>query len=240
MAVDYRLDVLKSAHFQQAVSILTHAFCDDEPMTRYLKFDYVSYQPFSEKVVTKAIQDQLSVVALYQNEVVACAIVEDFVNPLALSNDFDPRFHYIFSLLEDMSKHFFHDKQFKINHIAHLFMTAVSPHHRHKGLSTLINLGSNKLAFRKRFDFMFSEFTNYFNEKGTIKYINFNKELIGSVIYQAYTLDGIKPFTNLDGFANAYLWELYENAQLTYSKDGTQYQHPLTALEEPETIEEFS
>src|SRR5436190_16185784 len=126
----HRYTLLKAEHVDQVVTMFTQAFCCSEPMTHYLHMDETLYQVFARAVTEKAVEDELSVVVMEGNKVIACAIVEDITEPGPIP-DFDPKFKYILGLLEKLGADFFVDKEFPKKHIAHLFITAVHEDYRH-------------------------------------------------------------------------------------------------------------
>lgn len=220
VSVDTRFQYeIASPHHQEAiVKIFTNAFCQSEPMTRYLGIAPKSFIAFSEAVTANAIQDQFSIVALDQDKVIACALVEDFANMHDAPTDFDPNFKYILRLLENLGVNFFRDKKFDKNKIAHLFITAVDQNYRKRGLSTQVNFQAMNLALQNGFDFMYSELTNIYNEKGVFNHLTKNpRRLVGACDYNEFQFEGFKPFPHLKGYAHGYLWELRENAKLTYA-----------------------
>ena len=214
--IDCHFEIMTNHHYDQAVALITQSFCEYEPMTQYLKLSPVAFTPFAESIVKAAIKDGLSMVALHQNQMIACTIVEDLADPADLNNVFDPKFKIIFNLLENLGKDFFSKKSFEKGHIAHLFITAVHKDYFGRGLSRMINFQTMNLAKQKEFDFMYCEFTHAFNEKGTVKYIQSNKFRIKSINYQDFIFEGKRPFEHLPGGANAYIWELHDGARLNY------------------------
>lgn len=200
----------------EAIEVMTNTFCDYEPMTKFIDVTYDEFRPFAEIVIAKAIEDKLSVVALDKGRVVACTAVEDLVDPAPLDlNQLTPKFKYIFGLLENISGPFFKDKQINKNQIAHLFITAVHPDYFHHGLSRQVNFQSIFLAESRQYDLMLSELTNWYNEKGLTKYLQYEKRCIGSMIYDEYELDGYRPFKGLAGSANSWLWALRPGVMIT-------------------------
>lgn len=212
----FQYTVLTNEHFDQAVNVIAHSFCATEPMTKYLGITQQEFIPFARLMVEKAIQDGLSIVALEDNKVSACTIVEDMANPLNINIEIDARFKIIFSLLEHLGSDFFHEKTLEPGHVAHLFITAVDKDYYKQGLSRKVNFESIQLAKQKNFDFMCCEFTHHYNEKGTVKNIKNSKLLIRSCEYKNYVFEGKKPFAHLEGYASAYIWELREEARLRY------------------------
>lgn len=214
----YHYQILQNHHIEQTVTMFTHAFCDAEPMTHYVKMDYHSFLPFAEAVVRKAARDQLSIIALDQDRVIACALVEDFMHPLNIDFEMDPKFKYIFSLLEKISGEFFKDKKIPSRLIAHLFISAVDAKYRGLGISKQVNFRAMALAEKHKYAFMLSELTNYINEKGIIPHLKGAKLQIGSQVYQDYIFEGTRPFENLMGSAHSFLWELHPDAKLKYEE----------------------
>jgi EAL domain-containing protein (putative c-di-GMP-specific phosphodiesterase class I) len=212
----YHYDVLKNEHYHQAVNVITNAFCEDEPMTKHLGITAAEFVPFAKIMVDKAVQNGLSMVAIDNNEVIACTIVEDMADPLNITASIDPRFKIIFSLLEQLGSEFFRERAMYKGHIAHLFITAVNKQYHGQGLSRKINFESIRLAKERNFDFMCCKFTHDYNEKGTVNHLRNSKLLIRSCKYNEFVFNGSKPFQNLDGSASAYIWELREGAKLRY------------------------
>lgn len=223
-------DVLQNQYIDQAIKLITQSFCNHEPMTSYLKITHKDFIPFASQVVEKAVRDGLSIGAIVGNKLVACAIVEDYADPFNLTMEIDPNFKFIFGLLDNLTHSFFKNKSFEKNHIAHLFITAVDCHYQGEGLSRKVNLEAVQLAKTRNFDFMCCEFTHPYNQKGTLRNIHTNKLLIGSQTYKEFIFEGEQPFNNLDGSANAYIWELKEKAKLSYRSNDQEYCHSLTIL----------
>jgi len=214
--LNVQCEILSETHYKEAVNIITETFTNYEPMTKYLGITPQQFLPFAQLIVEKAIQDKLSIVSIDDNKVTACTIVEDIADPLNIAIHLDPRFKIIFSLLANLAEDFFKERVLTKGQIAHLFITAVDKKYFGSGLSKKINFESIKLAKEKNFDFMCCEFTHDYNEKGTVKNIKNNKLLIRGCQYKDFIFDGKKPFENLEGAANAYIWELREGAQLKY------------------------
>ena len=188
--------------------MFTHAFCDSEPMTHYIDMQYNEFRPFAALVVNKAIRDKLSTVVVENNEVIACALAEDITAPLEIPYKLTPKFDPIFHVLENLSTAYFTENKPQPNQITHLFITAVHHLHRGKGLSEIVNFGAMDLAAERGFQCMTSELTNFINEKGIIKHLPTAKKLIGSIIYKDYVFNNTRPFANLEGGANSYIWAL--------------------------------
>jgi hypothetical protein len=220
----YQYQILDKSKRLDVINMMTQSFCDHEPMTKYINVTYDEFTPFAETIVDKAIADKLSIVALKDNLVVACTVVEDLVDPAPLDlNVLTPKFKFIFNLLETISSPFFADKQLNKNQVAHLFITAVHPQFYGKGLSRQVNFQSMKIANNRNYPFMLSELTNWYNEKGLIKYLEHPKRLLGTSVYNDYSLEGVYPFRGLAGSANSYLWALRKDAAIECDgKEGRQ------------------
>lgn len=211
----YQYQILDQHKRADVIDMMTKSFCDHEPMTKFINVTYDEFTPFAETIVDKAIADKLSIVALKDNQVVACTVVEDLVDPAPLDlSVLTPKFKYIFNLLETISGPYFSDKVLSKNQVAHLFITAVHPQFYGKGLSRQVNFQSMKVADNRNYPFMLSELTNWYNEKGLIKYLEHPKRLLGTSVYTDYSLDGVHPFRGLAGSANSYLWALREGAAM--------------------------
>jgi hypothetical protein len=210
----FQFSVLKPEHVEEVTKLFTKTFCDDEPMTHYLKMQYDSYSDFARVVVENAVADGFSIVALEKGKPVACALNEDLANPRPIPLDFDPNFKFIIALLEQLGEKYFPGKNLKNNEIAHLFITAVKHDFQHLGLSTQINFLAMDIAYRAGYKFMYSELTNYLNEKGIMDHLKNKKMLIGSCKYDQFVYENTKPFAALSGGANSYLWTIAPNIEL--------------------------
>lgn len=211
----YRYEILTEKYIEQVADLFTRAFCRSEPMTQYLHLDETKYRVFARAVTVRATEDQLSIIALDGERVIAIALVEDLAIPGDIP-DFDPQFIYILTLLEKLGEDFFPDKVLETGNIAHLFITAVDDEYRHQGLSKQVNFRAMELAARNHFDYVYCELTNYYNELGILHHLNSDYELIGSVFYQDFICQNIKPFSHLSGGANSYLWNIRQNPKLRY------------------------
>lgn len=211
----FQYHILDNSRRDDVIAMMTQSFCDHEPMTKFINVTYDEFTPFAETIVEKAIIDKLSIVALKDNRVVACTVVEDLVDPAPLDlSVLTPKFKYIFNLLETISSPFFSDKVLSKNQVAHLFITSVHPDYYGKGLSRQVNFQSMKVADSRKYPFMLSELTNWYNEKGLIKYLEHPKRLLGTSVYNDYSLEGVYPFKGLAGSANSYLWALRKDAAI--------------------------
>lgn len=216
----FQYKVLDKQYKDAAIAVMTESFCDYEPMTKFINVTYDEFSPFAEIVVEKAIEDKLSIVALDGKRVVACTAVEDLVDPAPIDlSKLTPKFNYIFGLLESISGSFFQNKQIDKNIVSHLFITAVHPDYHRQGLSRQINFQSMKLAIQRNFDFMLSELTNWYNEKGLLKYMDTDKKLLGKAVYHDYQQEGKQPFKGLSGEAHSYIWQLRDNLYLPYKDE---------------------
>lgn len=204
----YQYVSLDSTHVEETIQMFTHAFCDYEPMTQYVEMEYAAFSVFARTLTEKAAQEGLSIVALDSEKIIACALVEDLMKPATLPSHLTPKFAPIFSLLEQISAPFFAHKKIEPHQIAHLTITAVAGHYQGQGLSTQINFRAMAQACLAGFQLMVSELTNFRNEEGILHHLQYDKQLIGSQIYQDFIFANHHPFQHLAGSAESYLWEL--------------------------------
>ena len=88
-------------------------------MTKYLGITPINLFP-SKTNDRQGYSDGLSIVAIDNDKVVGCTIVEDIVDPLNIMIDIDPRFKIIFSLLENLGGDFFSERaMYKV--ISHIY-----------------------------------------------------------------------------------------------------------------------
>lgn len=216
----YQYVIPENKHIPLIAQMFTKSFCTSEPMTQYLAMDQKKYLQFATNVAENAVADGLSIIALDQDKVVACALVEDFAAMHEINSQFDPNFRYILALLEQLGEDFFKDKQFQKNYIAHLFITAVDEKYRRQGLSTQINFRAMNLVASKGFEFVYCELTNIYNEYGIVHHLKNQPRLIGACTYQDFHVDDLQPFKNLPGGARSYLWEINQATHLNYILHG--------------------
>lgn len=214
----YRYTLLNKTHVDAVIEVFVRAFCRSEPMTKYLHMDEEKFHVFARAVTEKACHDQLSIVCLDGSNVVACALVEDLMNPGDIP-EFDPTFVYIMTLLDNLGSAYFADKTFARGHIAHLLITAVADEYRRQGCSIQVNFHAMDLAAARGFSFMYSELTNAFNQNGILHHLKTPKRCVGQIIYRDYLYRNERPFSQLAGGAASYLWAIRDNPILVYEQD---------------------
>lgn len=201
---DYKIETLTQQHLASAKELFTKVFCDHEPITKHIGMTYKEYEPFVTEVLTKAIKDGLSVIALDKNDkVIACTISEDVADPFHPTTNHYPKLTPVIALLDKLSSQFYAGKKFKRGKIAHVWIAAVSAEHRGVGLSTAIDMACGNLAVSKGYDFAYAEFTNPISENITHHYKSLEK--CGSINYEGFTFEGQKPFKGVKGGAVSYI-----------------------------------
>jgi len=211
---EFKIKTLNRDYTESAIKLFVKSFCDSEPITRHLKMTYKDYEPFAREVIEKAAKEGLSVVAVdKKNNVIACAVSEDIVNPFIPDVGKYPKMKPIFALLNELDKPFMTGKHFVKGKIAHVWIAVVNPDVRGQGLSTAIDMACGELAVRKGFDFAYAEFTNDVSEKITHHYDVY--KLLNSVKYEDFTLENNEhPFSGVKGGAAAYIVGLRPGIQL--------------------------
>ncbi len=211
---EFTIRTLTKDYMDSALQLFVKSFCDSEPITKHLKMTYKDYEPFAKDVLEKATREGMSVVAIdRKNEVIACAIAEDIVNPFVPNMTSYPKMKPIFALLNELDKPFMTGKQFVKGKIAHVWIAVVSQDYRGKGLSTAIDMACGELAVRKGFDFAYAEFTNDVSEKITHHYDVY--KLCHSIKYEDFALENREiPFKGVKGGAAAYIIGLRPGVQL--------------------------
>lgn len=226
MDTDYKIETLSENHFDSASELFTKVFCDSEPVTKHIGITYKEYEPFVREVLSKAIKDGLSVVAVDKNsKVIACSIADDIADQFKPNTGNYPKLTPVIGLLNDLSNQFCSGKNFKKGKIAHVWIAAVSPDHRGMGLSTAIDMACGNLAVSKGYDFAYAEFTNPISENIIHHYKSLEK--IASINYDDYTFEGQKPFRGVKGGAVSYIVAIRPNVTIdtlpecyTMSKSG--------------------
>ncbi len=216
---EFTIHTLNKDYVESALKLFVKSFCDSEPITKSLKMTYKDYEPFARDVVEKAAKEGMSVVAVDKNNnVIACAIAEDIVNPFKPNVAKYPKMKPIFALLDELDRPFLKGKNFVKGKIAHVWIAVVNPEVRGQGLSTAIDMACGKLALSKGFDFAYAEFTNDVSEKITHHYDVY--KLLNSVSYDDFTLENNEqPFKGVKGGAAAYIVGLRPGVQLEALQD---------------------
>jgi hypothetical protein len=210
---NYQFSLLKEEHVAQATELFIKTFCDEEPMTRYLNISYDEYRPFAQKTLEKAVRDELSTVALDKGKVVAVNIIEDLASPLVIDFPISANLEKVFAILDALSKNFLEQLALDKNKIAHYFVSAIHKDYRGINLSKVINSKSNKLIFKKGYDFIFTELTNEFSQRNAKDY---HSVTLVQIEYSQYQYKGEYPFKNLKGYVASYIGKIRPQAELIY------------------------
>lgn len=201
---NYKIVTLAKEHVASATELFTKVFCDHEPITKHIGITHKEYEPFVTEVLTKAVRDGLSVVAVdNKNKVIACTISEDIADLFKANTKAYPKLTPVIALLEKLSSVFCEGKKFKKGKIAHVWIAAVAAEHRGTGMSTAIDMACGNLAVSKGYDFAYAEFTNPISENITHHYKSIEK--CGSINYENFTFEGQKPFKGVKGGAVSYI-----------------------------------
>lgn len=201
---DYKIQTLTDEHTKSVIDLFVKCFCDSEPVTKALNIRYKDYEPFAKEVVQKAIKEGLSKVAVdKQNRVIACTIAEDLSDPFIPHLAHYPKLKPVFALIEQLSKPFVEGRKFVKGKIAHIWIAAVDPSYRGRGLSTEIDMACIETAARKGFDYAYAEFTSPISENVTHHFKAV--ELCNRIVLKDFRVDGEAPFANLPGSADSFV-----------------------------------
>lgn len=201
---EYTIKTLTDEHIKSASELFTKCFCDSEPVTKHLNIHYKEYTPFTMEVLHKAAKEGMSKVAVDKhNKIIACAISEDMADPFIPHIAHYPKLKPVIALIEELSKPFTQGRKFLKGKVAHVWIAAVDPAYRGRGLSTQIDMACIETAARKGFDFAYAEFTSSISENVTHHFKVL--ELFNRINYADFKMDGKKPFEGLEGCADSYL-----------------------------------
>lgn len=215
---EYTIRTLAKEHMQSTAELFIKSFCDSEPITKYLGIQYEEYEPFVIEVITKAVKEGISVVAVDKNNrVIACTIAEDITNQFTPNLSLYPKMKPVFALLDKLSEPFLENKIFKKGKIAHVWVAIVDADYRGKGLSTEIDLACGAMCVSKGYEFAYAEFTNAVSEKITHHYKV--HKLFNTIKYDTFTWNNQKPFASVEGEATAYIVGLRPGVTLDVLKD---------------------
>ncbi|MBX3708867.1 MAG: hypothetical protein KIT56_04290 [Gammaproteobacteria bacterium] len=203
--VGYTIQTLTEEYEKSAIDLFVKSFCDSEPITKHLRVSYQEYEPFAREVIQKAIKEGMSKIALdKQNRVIACAVAEDLADPFIPHVAHYPKLKSVFAFLRELSKPFLYGKKFIKGKIAHVWIAAVDPTYRGKGLSTEIDIACVEAAARKGYDFAYAEFTSELSERVTSQFKLL--QLCNKINYNDFRWENdTKPFKGLQGTATSYV-----------------------------------
>lgn len=197
-----KIESLTEEHTASAVKLFVNSFCESEPITKHLNIKKEDYVPFATEVVKKAVKDRLSLAVLSHDKVIGLIIAEDLADPFQPSVAKYPMLRPVISLLEELSKPMLEGREFTKGKVMHTWIAAIDPQFRSTGLYTEVGITHVKLAAKKGFDFIYSDFTNDISEK-IIR--NFPVELCNKVALSSFEY---RPFAGLEGSASAYITPL--------------------------------
>lgn len=163
---------------------------------------------FATDVIKKAIKDKLSLVVLNQDKVIGLIIAEDLADPFQPTVDKYPVLQPVIVLLEELSKPVTHGKKFIKGKVMHTWIAAVDPLFRSTGLYTEVGIEHVKLAAKKGFDFIYSDFTSDISEK-IIR--NFPVKACNKLAFKDFAY---RPFAGLEGSASSYITPLKPDVKL--------------------------
>ncbi len=204
-----KISILKKEHIKEVSELFTNSFCHGEPLCKHLGISHDDFKPYALEVIEKAVNGQLSVVALNQDgQVTGCVIAEDVASPIK-SREYK-FLRPIEQLLKTLSKPFT-EKKYKKNSVAHIWITAVVDEQQGLGLSSVLNNACVALVLQQGFSYVLAEFTSTINEK----FMNrFPEYLKCELKFKDFLLDGQRPFATLEGVASAYIWAAAPHVRL--------------------------
>lgn len=212
----YHFTILTDQQREQTTQLITQFFCQHGPVTKYLGLTANILLPYAKYLIDQAIAGGMSIVAMQEEKVAACAIVLDLANPLQFANPSEPGLEVMLNFFYKCSENLFHEKVNTRGHIANLIITATNENLSDPSLASETNLKALELAKDKHFDFMCCAFIHSGNEKATLPYLINSKLRIRSSAYKNFFYNGEYPLKNLAGSVNAYIWELRPGAKLSY------------------------
>lgn len=210
---DYKIVTLTEEHVKPTVDLFVKSFCDSEPITKQIHIDYQEYEPFAKAVVLKGVKDGLSKVAIDQhNKIIACCIADDITDPFVPNLSLYPKLKPILALLQELSKSFLQGKKFLKGKILHVWIAAVDPLYRGKGLSTQVEMACIEAGAKKGFDFAYAEFTSPISENVTHQFKNV--EVHNQINFSDFKFAGSAPFKDVKGRAVSYVATLRPGLKL--------------------------
>jgi ribosomal protein S18 acetylase RimI-like enzyme len=204
-------DLLKEEHIQQAAVCLTDAFVEYEPMACVLEMQKPDYNFWISFFVRRAVDEQLSLVALDSaDNVIGVLISEDFyfaAHPeemkRLLPSDYwnfmkttTSQLGEIFMLLEELDQLFI--KRFgkvERSHIFHNYMIGVDKKLAKRGIAQELVKKSHELAKKMGFKMMLVEATGAISQSLYEKKLNYKKVL--SIAYDDFIGTKGKPLVNI-------------------------------------------
>ncbi|MBD2387665.1 hypothetical protein [Cylindrospermum sp. FACHB-282] len=191
--------ILTEGHLSSAIECLSSTFQSREPMTQALKITLEEFEYFAEILLQKAVNDQLSLVALDQinGKVVGVLIGEDFVTePPERIKTVSSKFLPIFELLGSLDKAYKQQYPVESGQLYHIFMVGV--YKEYAGLSVRLIKIAESIAHKKGYVGSIGESTGHIAHQINTKRLGFKEvEGIAPVYYDDFHYEGQRVFTEI-------------------------------------------
>jgi len=197
--------MLKTEHIEQAAKILTDQFLKHESISNYLQFSETEFLSFTKSVCEKAVLDQLSVIAIENNKIIACLIVDDYKSVINKKNEIElEKFDILEQLFDTLSKKYKTEIINNNKKIAHFFMIAVDEKYAGKGIANKLVKKAEELVKRNNYNTVILEAmgtnSQYISKKHGYKILN-------EVNYSNFLYKRKKVFSGVDNSLSCKLME---------------------------------
>ena len=195
--VNILCEVLRREHKDQASACLLKMFLFHEPMTRVIGLSEGEFRYFLEIQVGKAIKDELSVVAIDQEngQLVGCFISEDFVTtPPQGFEKVTPKLLPIFDLLETLDNQYKDKNPVEPGKLLRMFMAGVYKEYAGTNITVKATRLMEETAKSRHYRACIAEATNPISQH-ILEKLGYTE--LHSLLYKDYTYKGEHVFKDV-------------------------------------------
>jgi len=201
----YKIVTMRAEHSEEVARLFAQAFCNGEPLTQHLKISESEFYSFAKSVADKSAHENLSVVALnHEGKVVACSLSEDICDIFKLDLNVDSKLIPIIEFMEQLARHYLHDKLFERGKVAHMWVTAVDDKYKGEKLAIRMNMAAIDHLKLQNYLYAYAEFTNRVNE-GLVFHPGRPTERCVDISYSSFSDTNHRHFKGLTGGAASYV-----------------------------------
>lgn len=201
------------ANLASASNCVCNTFLENEPLASHLQMQEEIFRPFINELLTHALIDELSWVALDKqtDEVVGALILTDLANDF-VATKLDPKLISVIKLLDDLWEPFIHEFNVPKGNTAHVYMGAVLPKYQRSGIINTLYYTAYKSGWEKGYKKAMGEVTSLFS-LNLLRKNPYAKEL-NSIAYKDYEQNEQKLFSGIEVHEQCVLFSIPIEAML--------------------------
>lgn len=190
-AIQYQL--LEPRHKVLAVNLIREVFTKKEPITSHLGVSTHEFEPFVKDLVSHAIQQRLSWVALDKatKKIAGARITTDYAKDF-LPGEYGENMNIVGDFLNKVA----HSNRISHKKTVHSHMVAVDPQYARLGIAKNLLGWASSWAYSKGYRYSVGEVTNQNNRKLLEQIPSY--QALHRVEYKSYSYKGKRPFLTLN------------------------------------------